>query len=112
MKLSMPADARFSSTWHKPSSCVRWFSRRSRPLLSPKLGSSLLCRYIVHHRNEISLLPRLGLTQTYLCRRLTSVNPSQRLLAILAREVLFSCVADREISTVTHAYDGRTLAGC
>jgi len=22
MKLSMPADARFSSTWHKPSSCV------------------------------------------------------------------------------------------
>jgi len=76
---------------------------------SRNLGSSLRCRYIVHHRNEISLLPRLGLTQTYLCRRLTSVNPSQRLLAILAREVLFSCVADREISTVTHAYDGRTL---
>ena len=45
----------------------------------------------------------------YLCRRLTSVNPSQRLSAILAREVLFSCVADREISTGTHAYDGRIL---
>src|SRR4029078_8428714 len=45
----------------------------------------------------------------YLCRRLISVNPSQRLSAILALDVFFSCVADREISTGTHAYDGRTL---
>jgi len=69
---------------------------------SRNLGSSLRCRYIVHHRNEISLLP-------VFVPSAHSVNPSQRLSAILAREVLFSCVADREISTGTHAYDGRIL---